>query len=310
MTPLAWGPFTTELLGLYSPRRRAPKTRTKMAQVLAELAEFVDSTADLTPANVNRWVESRPARIPITFNGLLAYLKRACHYAQSRGYLDRSPFASENFRLRVSRRTNRRHLSRVELATLLAHLDARRLESWNSGRLHALAMLLAHTGLRAMEGLRLRVEDVDLELGLVEVVARTRLKTEASEATIPIPPAAIDCLTEWRSRCGSEWLFPGSRRLGPWVAGSNGKRPADFLDAAGIAAGLPAGTTLLMLRHSLATHARTSFGLGAEEVRQILRHADTRTQDHYLSVDLHNLRAAVERIDFRRQELPGGNPNG
>jgi len=300
MTPLDWASFTSELLGLYSPRRRAKKTRTKMAQVLAELGEFAGSTADLTPANVNRWVESRPDRIAITFNGLIAYLKRACNYSVSRGYLDRSPFASESFRLRVGRSRRRRHLSRVELAALLVHLESRHRETWRDGRLYALAMLSCHTGLRAMEALRLRVEDVDLDGGTLEVVARSlRLKTEASEATIPIPPAAIPALREWAGRCGSEWLFPGSRLRGPWVSGSNGKRPADFLDAAAIAAGLPPGTTLLMLRHTFATHARTSFGLGSEAVRQILRHADERTQRHYLQADLDNLRAAVDRVDFR-----------
>jgi integrase len=299
MTPLEWKSFSSELIGLYTPRRRAPKTRTMMVQVLREFGEFAASTSDLTPANISRWIESRPDRIPITFNGHLSYLRRACNYAVNRDYLGRSPFATENFRLRVGRRKARRHLSRVELAKLLVYLEARHLDTWQDGRLHALAMLLAHTGLRAMEALRLKVEDLDLDQGVLEVVARTRLKSEASEATVPIPPAAIECLRSWTARCGSPWLFPGSRKLGPWVSGSNGKRPADFLDAAGIAAGLPPGTTLLMLRHTLATHARTSYSLSAEQLRQILRHTEVKTQDHYLQRDMENLRGAVALIDFR-----------
>ena len=299
MNACDWDAFRSELLGLYTPRRRAPKTRTKIKQVLDEMAEFVTTTADLTPTNVNRWIESKPDRIAITFNGLLAYLRRACRYAVARGYLDRSPFEAENFRLRQGRKKARRHLSRVELAKLLVYLEARHKQDWRDGRLYALTMLLCHTGLRAMEALKLRVEDVDLVEGILHVVARGRLKTEGSEASIPIPPAAIACLSSWKARCGSIWLFPGSRKQGPWVNGSNGKRPADFLDAAGIAAGLPPGTTLLMLRHSLATHARTCFDLGAKEVQQILRHADEKTQEHYISSDMDNLKEAVRGIDFR-----------
>jgi integrase len=299
MSAIPWTLFQAELIALYSPRRRAAKTRSKMRQVLGEVSDFVASTADLTPANVNRWVESRPDRLAMTFNGLISYLRTACRYAVARGYLDRSPFEATSFRLRVAKRPRRRHLSRDEIARLLAYLEARHLDSFRDGRLHALAMLLAHTGLRAMEALRLQVGDVDLDSGLLSVVARHRLKTEGSEATIPIPPAAIACLVAWKARCGPTWFFPGSRGRGPWVGGSNGKRPADFLDEAGIAAGLPPGTTLLMLRHSLSTHARTHFLLGSKQVQQILRHADERTQDHYIAQDLDNLREAVRRIDFR-----------
>ena len=299
MSAIGWNAFEDELLGLYSPRRKAPKTRKKMRQVLGEFAEFAATTADLTPPNVVRWIESRPDRRPITFNGLLSYLRRACRYATSRGYLDRSPFELESYRLRVGRSPRRRHLSRAEISALLAHLERRHSESWKDGRLYALAMLLAHTGLRAMEALRLKVEDVDLEAGLLSIVARSRLKTEAAEATIPVPPAILECLRAWAARCGSDWLFPGSRGRGPWVNGSNGKRPADFLDEAGIAAGLPGGTNLLMLRHSLSTHARTHFLLGAKQVQQILRHASERTQEHYIAADMDNLREAMTRIDFR-----------
>lgn len=299
MPGIIWKEFGDELLGLYTPRRRAPKTRKKMAQVLREVGEFAATTADLTPTLVNRWIESRPDRIPMTFNGLLSYLRKACRYAVARGYLDRNPFDAMSFRLRVGRVPRRRHLSRVEIAYLLGHLEARHLDTWRDGRLYALAMLLSHTGLRAMEALRLQVEDVDLVEGTIDIVARTRLKTEAAEATIPIPPAIVPCLSSWMARCGPRWIFPGSRGKGPWVSGSNGKRPADFLDEAGIAAGLPEGTTLLMLRHSLSTHARTHFLLGSKQLQQILRHASEQTQEHYISADLDNLREAVKVIDFR-----------
>jgi integrase len=300
MQPIVWAEFAKELIGLYSPRRRAPKTRTKMAQVLAEFGPFASTTAGLTPTAVTAWIEAFPGRKPITFNGLLSYLRVACRYAVARGYLDRSPFEATSFRLRVGRRPPRKHLTRDELGRLLGHLEARHGLSWRDHRLYALAMLLAHTGLRAQEALRLRVEDLDLGTGILSIVARSPLKTEASEAEIPIPPAIAPALARWVAHCGSTgWIFPGSRGLGPWVGGSMGKRPADYLGEAAVAAGLAPGTTLLTLRHTLATHARTHFKLGAKEVQQILRHATEKTQDHYIGADLDNLREAVRRIVAR-----------
>jgi integrase len=295
-----WDDFREELVLSYQADRRAKKTITKLKQVFDEMAEFVTTTADLTFQNLQRWKLSRPNREPITFNGLMAYLRAICNQAIALGYLDKSPFVGVRYRLKVRRNRKRKHLSRDEVGRLLAYLEVRQSLSWKDGRLYALTMLLAHTGLRAMEALQLRVEDVDLQTGLLEVVARQDLKTVESEATIPIPPAIVPCLAAWKSRCGSEWLFPGARRRGPWIYGSNGKRPADNLDDAGIAAGLPQGTTLLMLRHTFATHARAGFRLGAKEVKQILRHTTELTQEHYCHEDMDHLRREVERIDFRK----------
>jgi integrase len=297
MTPISWEAFTDEFLGLYSPRRRAPATRTKMAQVLAEMRWYLATTADLTPAAINRWVEAQGHRRAITTNGLLSYLRRACRYARARGYLELDPFEADNFRVRGPRRKATRHLSRSEIARLIDGVESDS-ASWRGGRLHALAVLLAYTGLRAKEALRLKVEDVDFASARLDVVARGRLKTEGSEASIPVPPVCLDVLAKWAPRCGSEWLFPSNNGRGPWVHGSNGLRPTDYLKRAAVAAGLPP-TTMLMLRHSLATHARTYFGVGAKSVQQILRHADPRTQDHYIEEDWDNLREAASRIDFR-----------
>jgi integrase len=301
MPSIDWREFRADIEAVYSDKSTyARKTMTKMRQVCRELAEFVPTTADLVPAAIVDWKASRPGRTPVTTNSLLAYARTAARYAVDCGYLERSPFDAKSFRVRQGRKRVRRHLTRLELARLLAYLESRHELGWHDGRLHALAVLVSHTGLRAMEALRLRVEDLDLDRELLSVVARQgRLKTEGSEATIPIPPAAIGCLRRWRGRCGSDWLFPGARRKGPWVNGSDGKRPADFLNAAGVAAGLPPGTTLLMLRHTLATHARTHFHLDAKQVQQILRHSDERTQNHYIESDLDNLRQSVRQIDFR-----------
>ena len=300
MQALPWSDFRDELVQSYVADRRAKKTITKLKQVFRELGEFVTATADLDVRVIQRWKLANLDREPITFNGLLGYARAIANHAVTLGYLDRSPFVGVRYRLRAKKSRKRKHLSREEIGKLLTYLESKHQETWKAGRLHALAMLLAHTGLRAMEALKLRVEDVDLERGLVDLVARDALKTAASEATIPLAPAVLPCLADWSSRCGSTWLFPGSRRNGPWIHGSNGKRPADELDEAGLAAGLPAGTNLHMLRHTAATHLRNGFELSALEVQQLLRHTTVLTQSHYCHADMAHLQGRVSRVDFRQ----------
>jgi integrase len=310
MTPIDWVAFSARIEKRYKARRCAPSTLIKVRQILKEVGEFVASPAQLGDEAINDWIISRPARAAISFNGMLGLLRKIAKLAVGWGYLDRSPFDAESYRLKVPKVAKKRHLSLVELAKLFDHLEQHHRDSWQDGRLYTLAMLIGHTGLRAKEGLRLMVEDLDMRTERLTIVAReARLKTVASETTIPIPPAALPSLESWLPRCGSVWLFPGTRRTGPWVHGSNSRRPADFLDAAGQAAGLAPGTTLLMLRHSLATHGCTRFGMSPKEMQQFLRHANIATQEHYIERDLDNLRAAVLPIDFRGNIAPRHVPN-
>jgi hypothetical protein len=76
-----WDDFREELVLSYQADRRAKKTITKLKQVFDEMAEFVTTTADLTFQNLQRWKLSRPNREPITFNGLMAYLRAICNQA-------------------------------------------------------------------------------------------------------------------------------------------------------------------------------------------------------------------------------------
>jgi integrase len=183
------------------------------------------------------------------------------------------------------------------VAAVLAHLE-RHAESWEGGRLHTLAAVLAYTGVRKMEALRLRVEDVDLVRGFVFVAPNGRpLKTPGSEAPVPCPAALLRILRDWIPRCGSEWLIPMKSRKGPWTNGTNGKRPTDLLRAAGLAAGVE-GFTPLSLRHSLATHLAGFWGLKERQVQMVLRHTTSRTQRRYIHPDLANLAALVRGFEY------------
>jgi len=135
-------------------------------------------------------------------------------------------------------------------------LDREDWPQWRARRLLALASLFAFTGLRLKEGLYLRVEDIDLDQRVIQIIPRTlnRLKTEASAQPIPIPDGLAPILADWLPRCGSEWAFPGVTGKAPWTGGPSGHRPLDQLKAAGERAGVH-GLTFLSLRHTWATQA-------------------------------------------------------
>ena len=105
--------------------------------------------------------------------------------------------------------------------------------------------MLAYSGLRRNECMRLHVEDIDVDRGVINLVPRTktgRLKTEGSAVPIAMPPALRLIVREWlehRLDCpvgfslppaGSiVWIFPGSMRTGPWVGGVTKARPGTRL---------------------------------------------------------------------------------
>src|SRR4051812_47290456 len=87
--------FREEVYSLYRATR-APKTAQKIRQVLDAFGQLpaVETTADLTPANVAALAESWSGKHPNTRATLLSSLRRACTYASRSGYLDTSPFAA------------------------------------------------------------------------------------------------------------------------------------------------------------------------------------------------------------------------
>src|SRR5271157_6271763 len=87
--------FTAEILRLYDPPHRATATRRQMRYVLEQVAAVeVKTTADLTPALVARFVESRPpGQSPRTLHSVLRVLRAICNQAVLTGYLRVSPFA-------------------------------------------------------------------------------------------------------------------------------------------------------------------------------------------------------------------------
>jgi integrase len=270
-----------------------------MRRALDTLSELdgIETTADLTTETFARWVASRAGANPNSTISLLRALRAATRYALEEGWIDRPP----SFRRLWPRKapTRRRPLSHAEVSSLLAHLDRRRNRSWHDRRLHAVASLVAYTGLRASEALFMQVADLDFERRLVWVEPRRRLKTEAAGAPVPMASDLVPTLEAWALEAGPVWLFPGARRSTAWSGGPIGYRPLDRLKAAGAEIGIE-GVTFQSLRHTLATLLVSRWGRSAEQASWILRHTSPRTTtEHYIHHDeLDTLSAVMKGVSF------------
>jgi integrase len=86
-----------------------------------------------------------------------------------------------------------------EISRITAHLNDRR---------RALLLAAIFTGLRASELRGLRWQDIDLKRAVLHVRQRVDryqkigpVKTEAGERTVPLPPALVNTLREWKLAC-------------------------------------------------------------------------------------------------------------
>lgn len=303
MPAISFPRFRADLLALYAPPLARPATRTKMAQVLAELQALgVRSTRDLTPALIARFISSRPERSPATVRGLLSYARAACSYAARMKQVAVNPFEAHRFRVEdpVEEEAPKHHAA-AAIAAVLARADTEAADGgWPAHRIRALAYLIAFTGVRKTEALGLQWAEVD-HLGRVVWLRSNkwrRLKTKASGQPVPIAPALGDVLADWHPRAGSELVIPNLGREQPWFHGGPGVKPLDQLAALGRRAGVP-GLTFQSLRHSWATHAESLWGLSGPTIKRILRHTTERTSLHYYRhADLDNLRTAAAAIHF------------
>jgi integrase len=279
-------------------QRRARSTRNRMRQAI-DLAMALSPTGASTDSLTTELVERLAMRpsAPETVAGLMRALRAACNLAVASGSLASCPFGPETPWPDSDETPRRRHHSRADLAKVLAHLELGSAD-WEGGRLYALAATLAYSGLRKLEALRLRVEDVDLPRSILQVRRHGRkLKTRKSAAPVPMPGPLVSIMGAWLPRCGADWVFPGSKGLGPWTGGMAGKTARCRLKAAALEVGVP-GFYPQSLRRSCATHLRGRHGLSPAQVQLVLRHSSQETQRLYLEDDLANLAELVTGFDY------------
>lgn len=278
---------------------------------------LVRTTADLTLATIARFVLSQPAGLsPFTVRSRLRSIRVACNVAVKTGRLQVSPFSIRNLAswVRVGKLDGKRTLSRQEMRRIFTVLDGdveahQGWSQWRARRIRALVYIYAYCGLRKNEALNLRVEDVDLPGLTIHVRQRQdhRLKTGTSNAPVPIPEAAVGALSDWMARrldaprgfrmpASVPWLFPGSRRTGPWTGGAPGTKALDVFQDVARRADVPYAT-IQILRRTLSTLLR-AHGASAAIASKVLRHSIEVDETFYNGADIDELRAAVRTFDF------------
>ncbi len=176
-----------------------------------------------------------------------------------------------------------KHLPAAQVRRILRHCS----RSTPLGRRnYAILLLLARLGLRAGEVVRLNLEDIDWENGLITVCGKGKW------AQLPLPADVAEAIARYlrrdRPRCACRRLFirdyaPVGGFFGAYAIGSIVKRA---LTRAGVES---ARKGAHLLRHSLATEMLRK-GVSLDEIGEVLRHRSPDTTAIYAKVDLNSLR--------------------
>jgi len=205
----------------------------------------------------------------------------------------------------------------ARLPVVLGAGEVQRLLAAVGGRYGLVVRLLYGTGMRVMEGLRLRVKDVDFErgqimvrdgkggkdrvtllpeslrAGLAEHLKRVRLMHEEDLregfGRVYLPGALARKYPEAEREWGWQWVFPAERRSRNRESGLERRHHVQeenvqrAVKKAAVAAGLTKRVSPHVLRHCFATHLLEN-GYDIRTVQELLGHKDVATTMIYTHV--------------------------
>lgn len=233
--------------------------RWKLQQIVAELR----SEGELGDASINRVMML-----------ISANLREATHVDQ----ITANPM--DGWRQLRETPPSPRALDQDELARLGQQLSDAPLH------LRLLVRLLLTTALRIGEALKLRVTDVDFELGALHL----RDTKSGEDQTVPISPATREIVLELLAHSRNGFLFPSRRVDGPICPPRKALRK--LLAAAGVEDG-----GFHRFRKTVATEAMACPGVDVLTVSRLLRHKSIQTTErHYLATSAKRLQYAVAQV--------------
>jgi integrase len=237
---------------------------------------------DIQPLEIEGWLGSLPRSNP-TKDKIRRIMSTVYTRAQKYGLVPRSDSSNP---VRWVEQTAKSGYKPIVLEPATA---AKIFEALSGAEL-ALAVLVAATGIRISEAMGLKWEDVDYQnkqINLRRVWVKDtiveRLKTEDSEAPVPLTDLLANSLRDWQRETvygrPSDWVFASTRNKGR-TPRSSSVLTGDYLRPAAVAAGvkLKKGQRFGFhnFRHGLASWL-VNQGTDVKTVQGLLRHSNVKT---------------------------------
>jgi len=178
-------------------------------------------------------------------------------------------------------------LSKEEIARLIA--------AARNPKHRLMLMLLYSSGLRVGEVVRLRIDDIDVDRGLV----RVRDGKGGKDRHTLLSSKALAVLRAYRDMFGcQQWVFEGGRDGRHYTVRS----VQHVVQQCAVRAGIARAVTPHTLRHSFATHLLEA-GTDLRYIQELLGHGSSRTTEIYTHVTaarLAKIRSPLDDLDDHR----------
>lgn len=263
-------PLVVELLALFcdwAERHLAPRTYGWYRHYLHSFVRFAPhglTLSALKPIHVTAWLDNRSRWGDSSRRAAITAVKRALHWAEEQGVIERSPLAHLK-RPAAPRRTS----------TLTAEHKTLILKSVSDERFRELLVAAELTGCRPQEVCRVEARHFDAEKG-TWVFPTHENKTGAKTGrprVVYLPPALISLSARLAEARPNGPLFR-NRSGKPWTA--NAIRYRFKRLKAKLAGQVPDDLCLYLYRHTFATDALEN-GLNPVTVAELLGHSDAAT---------------------------------
>lgn len=268
----------------FDTRGWSPRTREMYGQHITILNVWLHAERDTTVQKATErdllaFMSTRPPT-PETRNSICSAVHNFYVWLKHLGRRRDDP--SEKIKRLPTREPVPKALEQADANLLLGAANAR------GRRAHAAIATMLYTGTRA-------TETRTLQWTALEGAAWLRVHGKGAKTRmVPVHPAALQALHEWREESpSSHWVFPSS--VNPEAAMSDGMFYR-LVRALGKAADLP-HLHPHVLRHTFATRLMEQ-GAELREIQELLGHAHIGTTQRYLKVRPLGLRAAVDRLTF------------